>query len=121
MTKEEIVESLRNTRVFDGVHIRYTNSVSINGYLIKKPYCVTLANGREVMYFKVVQVNREDYAMYECQVYAQTVKDELLKKKHVCIVNLLGRLVLMRNGFSNIQVEEIAITNEFMNMNLLEN
>lgn len=120
-TTNEYIQEIRKTKYIDKVHVKYANCVTLNGYLLTKPFETMFAS--ELSMFWLVQVGEFRCEIYPCQAYAKTVIEELRKIKNVCLVNVLGRLVKNTRNKKvpiSVQVEEIAITTEFLNMPLID-
>lgn len=123
MTFTDTIKKVSESRFFDYRYQKYTNSVSLNGYLIVKPRGIDLMKGRHVVVFNLIQINNDNsYTYYPCQVYSKELQKQLMELKNVCLVNVLGRLTKNTRTIYAIQVEEMVVSHEFVDkgMELLD-
>ena len=112
------MQILRDSRFIDDKFHRYTNSVSLNGYLCSTPVYQTLDNGNEIATFYLLQLHKGKYNYYPCQVFSKTIIEQLKSITKISFVNILGRLVYSKNARYSCQVEEISISHEFVNLTI---
>ena len=114
MNIDEKIERLRQSRFIDGKYHKYTNSVQINGFLVRKPSEADLITGQHVMTFYILQILQCGYNIYHCQTFSKPIQDQIRQITNCSLINVLGRLVYSKNSRYSLQVEEILVSHEFI-------
>lgn len=114
MNIDEKIDFIRQSRFIDGKYHRYTNSIQINGFLISKPIETTLANGKQIMTFYIMQILKMGYSLYHCQVFSKPIQEQIRNIENCSFINVLGRLVYSKKTRYSLQVEEILVSHEYL-------